>query len=166
MAEVSPSALLRSPAGVPWIQVTHRFGICDGKPSRYDKPRAIGGSKKTALRVERAIWSSGPDGQENLLLIPLFEEEAGDCKGILLFHLNFLPQASVQQKLAVLQGMGNRYHDLIERLEELSYQGDIEALLDKISPRNLILAPMEKLVLQWEKRSVSIVIHATSRFKK
>lgn len=146
MAHVAASAPVGVSTGVPLIQVTHRFGICDGKPSRYDKPRAVGGSKKTTLRVERAIWSSGPDGQENLLLIPLFEEEAGDCRGILLFHLNFLPQASVQQKLAVLQGMGNRYHDLIERLEELSYQGDIEAVLDKISPRNLILAPMEKLV--------------------
>lgn len=134
-------------AATPWVQATHRFGICDGKSSRYDKARTIGGSKRTTLRVERAVWSSGPDEQERLLLIPIFDEETGECKGILLFHLNFVPQASVQQKLAVLQGMGNRYHDLVERLEELSYPGELEEVLDKISPRDLILAPIEKLIV-------------------
>jgi glucosamine--fructose-6-phosphate aminotransferase (isomerizing) len=133
-------------AGSPWIRVTHRFGVCDGKPSRYDEARAIGGSKRTALRVERAIWSSGPDGLERLLLVPIFDEDNGDCSGIVLFHLNFVPQASVQQKLAVLQGMGNRYHDLIERLEEISYPGNLEEALEKILPEDLILAPMEKLI--------------------
>ncbi len=146
LVKVVDAALVSVSTGSPWIQVTHRFGICDGKPSRYDKARAIGGSKRTTLRVERAIWSCGPDGQERLLLIPVFNEENDDCSGILLFHLNFVPQASVQQKLAVLQGMGNRYHDLVERIEELSYPGDLDEVLDKISPRDLVLSPMEKLI--------------------
>ncbi|MBI5251726.1 MAG: SIS domain-containing protein [Desulfomonile tiedjei] len=146
VVKVADGATVGVSTGSPWIQVIRKFGICDGRSSRYDRARAIGGSKRTTLRVESAIWSSGPEGKEKLLLIPLFDEENGDCRGILLFHLNFVPQASVQQKLAVLQGMGNRYHDLIERLEELSYPSDLEEMLDKISPHDLILAPVEKLI--------------------
>jgi hypothetical protein len=96
--------------------------------------------------MERLIWSAGSDGQENLLLLPLFNEEHGDCTGILLFHLDFVQQASVKQKLAVLQAMGNRYHDFIERLEELSSPVDLEDMLEKISPRDLVLAPVEKVL--------------------
>jgi glucosamine--fructose-6-phosphate aminotransferase (isomerizing) len=130
----------------PWIQASEKFGFCSGRSSRYDTPRVIGGSKRTTLRMERLVWNAGSDGQENLLLLPLFNEEHGDCTGILLFHLDFVQQASVKQKLAVLQGMGNRYHDFIERLEELSSPVDLEDVLEKISPRDLILAPVEKVL--------------------
>jgi glutamine---fructose-6-phosphate transaminase (isomerizing) len=130
-----------------WIQVVERFGSCIGKTSRYDQPRPAGGSKRTILRLERALWTSGKNGAENLVMLPLFDEDKAEVTGILLFHLNFVSQASVQQKLTILRGLGNRYFDLIELLEEISDVRSIEEVLEPISPRDIILAPVERLVL-------------------
>jgi hypothetical protein len=105
-----------------------------------------GGSKRTVLRVERAIWASGASGEENLVLVPLFDEEKGDGEGILLLHVIFVPECSIQQKLAVLRGLGNRYHDIIERIEEVSQGANLEDLLEKISPRDLMLMPVDRLL--------------------
>jgi glutamine---fructose-6-phosphate transaminase (isomerizing) len=132
--------------GTPWIQVSKRFGICLGRPSRYDEPRPAGGSKRTTLRIDRGIWSSGPDGIENLLLLPLFDEEAAENKGILLFHLIFQEHASIQQKMAVLRALGTRYHDVMEWLEEISDTRSLEDVLAAVSPRDLVLAPVRTLI--------------------
>jgi glutamine---fructose-6-phosphate transaminase (isomerizing) len=139
-----------APVGVagetPWIQVLRRFGSSDTKGSRYDEPKPAGGSKRTALRLERSIFASGPSARENMAIIPLFDEERGDCPGIVLLHLRFAPQASAQQKLGVLRGLGNRYHDFVERLEEVSDSLTPEEAIEKVSPRDLVLAPVERLV--------------------
>jgi len=80
-------------------------------------------------------------------MLPLFDEDKGEVTGILLFHLNFVSQASVQQKLTILRGLGNRYYDLIELLEEISDGRSVEEVLEPVSPRDMILAPVERLVL-------------------
>jgi glucosamine--fructose-6-phosphate aminotransferase (isomerizing) len=129
------------------VQAVRRSGACEGKASRYDRPRTLGGSKRAAVRLERAIWSSGPDGEENLLIIPLFSERLGDCSGIALFHVTFREHASIQQKLTILRGLGTRYHDIVERLEEVSNSVALEEALEAISARDLILAPVDRLIL-------------------
>ncbi len=133
-------------SGHPAIQVTGRFGVCVGRPSRYDRPKPAGGSKRTTLRVERAVWSSGPDGSESLLLLPLFDEEVSESNGVILLHLIFAEQASIQQKMAVLRALGTRYHDVMEWLEEISNSRSLEDVLSVVSPRDLVLAPVEGLV--------------------
>jgi hypothetical protein len=98
------------------------------------------------LRLERSLWTSGASGDENLVLIPLFDDEKGEWSGIVLFHLGFAHQAPVQHKMGVLRGLGNRYHDMIERLEEVSPGASLEELLENISPRDLVLTPVDRLV--------------------
>jgi glutamine---fructose-6-phosphate transaminase (isomerizing) len=130
-----------------WIQATQRFGSCVGKTSRYDLPRPAAGSKRTVLRLEKTLWTSGRNGAENLVIFPIFGENRAEALGILLFHLNFAPQASVQQKLGILRGLGSRYHELIEFLEEISDTRTIEEVLGPISPRDTVLAPVDHLAL-------------------
>jgi len=130
----------------PWIQVAARGGYCLDKPSRYDQPRIAGGSKRTVLRLERALWTSGASGEENLVLIPVLDDEEGEWSGIVLLHLNFAAEAPVHLKMGVLRGLGNRYHDIIERLEEVSPGESLEELLEDISPRDLVLTPVDRLV--------------------
>jgi glutamine---fructose-6-phosphate transaminase (isomerizing) len=130
----------------PSVRAVKRFGYCVGKGSRYDDPKPAGGTKRTVLRMGRAVLSSGRDGEENLLLIPIFDEATSDCQGIVLLHLIFVPQASLQQKISVLRGMRNRYHEFIERMEDLSGSHSIDDFLENISPRDLVLAPIENLV--------------------
>lgn len=140
------SARMALTGETPWIQAALRAGSCLDKPSRYDEPRVAGGSKRTVLRLERALWTSGATGAENLVLIPLFDDDKEEWSGIVLFHLNFAPKVPVQLKMAVLRGLGNRYHDVIERLEEVSPGASLEELLEHMSPRDLVLAPVDRLV--------------------
>lgn len=131
----------------PPIQVERRFGISEGRPSRYDTASSAGGSKRTALRLERTVWSPGHSGMESLVVIPLFEDGKHQCDGLVLLHLHFADQASLDQKLGVLNAMGTRYHELVERLEELSGSTDLRDFLSRISPRDLMLLPIDGLVL-------------------
>ncbi len=147
LSETETVALSCAPDSPP-IQVVGRYGICEGKSSRYDTPDCAGGSKKTALRLRRAVWSSGRLGQENLLLVPLYPEKTDDCTGILLFHVVFADRASLQQKLGVLRSLGNRYHELIERLDDTGLPYSLEDFLEKVSPRDLVLMPVDNLVLK------------------
>lgn len=146
IVRVKDGAPLGITGETPWIQVVKRFGASEGKKSRYDEAKPAGGSKRTALRLERCIFASGPRALENMVLVPLFDEERGECPGILLFHLIFAPQASAQQKISVLRGLGNRYYEFIERLEEVSDALSPEEALEKVSPRDLVLAPVDRLV--------------------
>lgn len=84
---------------------------------------------------------------ESLVVIPLFEDGKHECDGLILLHLHFADQASHDQKLGVLNAMGTRYHELVERLEELSGSTDLREFLSRISPRDLMLLPIDGLVL-------------------
>lgn len=131
----------------PWIEVTARFGISAGRTSRYDTANPAAGSKRTALRLERIVWSPGHSGMESLVVVPLFNEESHECDKVVLLHLEFLPQASVDRKLGILKAMGDRYNEVVERLEELSSTTDLEDFLEKITPRDLMLLPIDSLIL-------------------
>ncbi len=131
----------------PLIQVTRRFGFCEGKTSRYDKPRKVGGSKRTALRLGRLVLSSGRAGLENLIVIPLLEQKTKGYSSIVLFHLTFVQKASLQEKLTLLKSLGSRYDEIIERLEEIASPQPLEVVLEQISPRDLTLAPLDTILL-------------------
>jgi glucosamine--fructose-6-phosphate aminotransferase (isomerizing) len=135
------------PSDSPYIQTVGRYGMCETKSSRYDEPNCAGGTKRTALRMRRAIWSSGRLGEESLLIVPLYPDRNSDCMGLLLFHVVFAEQASLQQKLGVLKGLGNRYYDVIERLEDSTQTYSLDDFLGSVSPRDLVLTPVENLVL-------------------
>ncbi len=138
--------LTQVPGQGPWMRVARRMGFCVDKPSRYDMARSVGGSKRTALRLERSVWSAGPRGDENLLIAPIFQEDTAECVGIALFHLLFQKQASAAMKLTILKGLGSRYYELVERLEEVSSPTPVDVFLESVSPRDLILAPIDRLV--------------------
>jgi glucosamine--fructose-6-phosphate aminotransferase (isomerizing) len=131
----------------PWLQIKARFGSSVGKPSRFDQPRQAMGSKRTALRLGRAVWSSGRLGRESLLVVPLSDEDADRGGGVLLFHVDFVAHASQDVKLDILKALGNRYHELVERLQELSGSNALDVFLEGVSPRDLVLEPVDSLIL-------------------
>ncbi|MFH1116163.1 MAG: SIS domain-containing protein [Pseudomonadota bacterium] len=131
----------------PWLQIRARFGSSVGKPSRFDRPAQAMGSKRTALRLGRAVWSSGRLGRENLLVIPLTDEDADRAGGVVLFHLDFVAAASRDKKLEILKALGNRYHELVERFQEISGSNALDDFLEDVSPRDLVLEPIDGLIL-------------------
>lgn len=143
IVRVADGARLGTSSEIPYIKLVRRSGVTEGKPSRYDEPRQVGGSKRTALRLERCVWTSGRSGLENLVIIPLFDELGVECRNIVLFHLGFVPESPVQQKLSILRALGNRYDEVIERLGELSPTSSLEHFLESVSPRDLVLAPVD-----------------------
>ncbi|MCL5126758.1 MAG: SIS domain-containing protein [Deltaproteobacteria bacterium] len=129
------------------IQAVARFGFSEGKTSRYDIPNPAGGSKRTALRLRRVVLSSGKAGQESLLVAPLFSDDSGECKNLALLHVQFAKQASVSQKINVLKALGGRYHEVVEKLEEQASSCSIEDFVQRVAPRDLVLAPVESLII-------------------
>lgn len=131
----------------PLMTVTRRFGFCEGKTSRYDRPRRVGGSKRTAMRLGRMVLSSGKAGQENLLVLPLQEKQTNMGGAIVLFHMTFVEHASLDRKLSLIKSLGARYDEVIERLEEVASPQPLETFLEQISPRDLVLAPLDTVIL-------------------
>jgi glutamine---fructose-6-phosphate transaminase (isomerizing) len=129
------------------IHVVARFGFSEGKQSRYDQPSPAGGSKRTALRLRRAIWSSGKGGKESLLVLPLFNDDSGECHNLALFHVDFVEEATISQKTNILRALGSRFHDVVEKLQEQNSSCSMEDFIARVTPRELVLSPIESLIL-------------------
>lgn len=129
------------------IQAVARFGFSEGKPSRYDKPHPAGGSKRTALRLRKAVWSSGKGGKESLLVLPLFSDDSGECRNLALFHVDFTADASISQKMNILRALGGRFHDVVEKLQEQASSCSMEDFITRSAPRDLVVSSIESLIL-------------------
>jgi len=127
------------------IQAINGTGICKVQDSRYIMPRPVSGTKRKVLRLGSAVLSTGKDDQENLLILPVFSSSSGNCSHEVLMHLNFVLEASFQQKLDVLRQLGNQYDELLEQIEDLSVSVTLEDFLIKISPRDILLKSVEQL---------------------
>ena len=84
--------------------------------------------------------STGPDNSESLLMIPVFDEQQWVCEKLALLHLSIIPQASLQQKAALLKDLGS-YEDAFEAFQEVKPEGNFAAFLEATSPHALIFAP-------------------------
>ncbi|HYC03060.1 MAG TPA: SIS domain-containing protein [Azospirillaceae bacterium] len=130
--------------GSALLRIAGRSGRSRGVASRYDTPQPATGSKRRALRLGRAILSGGPQGDESLLLVPVFDEAAWTVSGLLLLHTALLPQASLQQKTGLLKDL-RLYEDLYDAFHEAS-GGGFAAFLESRSPRDLLFrSPAELL---------------------
>jgi glutamine---fructose-6-phosphate transaminase (isomerizing) len=133
--------------GTPVLKAGARMGGALGKASGYDAGLAAQGSKRRAVRLGRLVFASGAHERENLLLIPWHEGGDWRLAGIVLLHAAFVSQASLQQKLAVLQDL--RLHDdLFDAYHEVVHGAarDFSAFLARISPRDLLFTLPRDLV--------------------
>jgi len=129
----------RAANAAPLLHVTRKIGDSAGRGSMYDRPQPVAGSKRRALRLGRAIPSIGPDGSEKLLMIPVFDEKEWNCEGLTLLRVDIIPQASLQQKKAMLQELG-RYDDLCDAFQEVRLGDSFTAFLEAVPPQALIFA--------------------------
>ncbi|MFC7332744.1 SIS domain-containing protein [Rhodocista pekingensis] len=137
------------PDGAPLLQAMRKSGR-SAVPSGYDRPRPAAGSKRRALRLGRAILSGGPHGRESLLLVPVFEEADWEVAGLVLLHAELVPQASLQQKTALLKDL-KLYEDLLDAFSEASHatgRTDFPAFIAAASPRDLLFRPAADLLRQ------------------
>jgi glucosamine--fructose-6-phosphate aminotransferase (isomerizing) len=127
------------------IRIIKRFGCSVGVPSNYDTPRVVSGLKRKVARLSRAYLSPGKKGQQNLLILPVFDNIKYVFNKIALFHLSFVSQTSSRRKLNILKEL-RKYNDFIEYLEETRNTSQKEEILMRISPRDLIYKPIQELV--------------------
>lgn len=135
------------PDGAPLLRAAVKSGRSD-VPSGYDRPKPAAGSKRRALRLGRAILSAGPHGKENLLLVPVFDEADWTVSGLALLHAGIAPQASLQQKTALLKDL-RTYEDLQDAFSEASHatgRTDFSGFVAATSPRDLLFRPAAELV--------------------
>lgn len=136
------------------LRVAGQAGSSRGKASRYDVPHPATGTKRRALRLGRAVLSAGPVGDETLLILPLPREPDWQAGGLALLHLALVPQASLQQKAALLHDL-KLYEDLYDAFQEgMSSAGDavdsgrsnFAAFLESLPPRDLLVRTPSSLV--------------------
>lgn len=129
------------------LQAGPRSGQAVGVPSGYDRAKPAAGSKRRALRLGRAVLSSGPQGRENLLLLPIFAGADWTLQGLALLHVELLAQASLQQKAALLKEL-RLYEDLVDAYNEAVHgeARDVMAFIAAQSPRDLVFAAPQELL--------------------
>lgn len=130
----------------PTLQITHKIGCSSDRASHYDEPRQAAGSKRRTLRLGRAILSAGAGGQESLLLLPVFDKHQWLCERLALLHLEIIPQASLQQKLMLLKGLG-QYEDALETFQDHKPAENFAMFLETLSPHELIFAPSFRVLV-------------------
>lgn len=130
----------RDGEAAPRLQIVNRVGCSVGRASSYDQPRQAAGSKRRTLRLGRAALSTGAGGQENLLLLPVFDEQTWLCEGLALLHLEIIPRAALQQKQALLKALG-RYEDALETFQDHQPAENFAMFLEALSPHALLFTP-------------------------
>ncbi|MFO1432155.1 MAG: SIS domain-containing protein [Candidatus Competibacteraceae bacterium] len=138
--QVMGGAYERDADTAPEIQIVARSGSSVGRASTYDHPHPAAGGKRRVLRLGRALVTTGPNNSESLLMIPVFDEQQWVCEKVVLLHLSIIPQASLQQKVALLKDLGS-YDDAFEAFQEVKPEGNFAAFLEALSPHALIFAP-------------------------
>jgi glucosamine--fructose-6-phosphate aminotransferase (isomerizing) len=144
--KVVGGAYERDDEEVPVLQLVHQIGSSAGRASAYAQPQPAAGSKRRALRLSRAIVSTGPHHSEHLLLLPVFDEQQWVCEHLALFHLAIIPQASLQQKMTLLKELGS-YEDAFEAFQEVQPDGNFAAFLEATSPHDLIFTPSFRVLV-------------------
>jgi glucosamine--fructose-6-phosphate aminotransferase (isomerizing) len=63
-----------------------------------------------------------------------------------LFHIAIIPQASLQQKTALLKELGS-YEDAFEAFQEVQPDGNFAAFLEATPPHELIFTPSFRVLV-------------------
>ncbi|MBI4774001.1 MAG: SIS domain-containing protein [Deltaproteobacteria bacterium] len=136
----------RADSPPPRIRAVAGTGSSKVEESRYVTPQHAKGSKRRVLRTSKSDWSAGPQGTQTMIVLPVFMESDLVCSHEALLHLVFITQASLQQKIAILAQLGQKYQDLIDQKEELSVAKEIDEILADASPRDLIFKSVDALL--------------------
>ncbi len=119
------------------LEVLRKIGRSEDRASLYDRPLDARGSKRRALRLNRATFSTGKEGRENLLIVPVFKKRELALSGLVLLHLALVPQASLQQKTSLLRGLG-LYEDIFDSFHETAPTMSFAAFIEEQTPRDLL----------------------------
>ncbi|MCP4660068.1 MAG: SIS domain-containing protein [bacterium] len=119
------------------LEAIKKIGRSEDRASHYDRPLAVRGSKRRALRLNRATFSTGKESRENLLIVPVFKKRELASSGLVLFHLALVPQASLQQKTSLLRGLG-LYEDIFDSFHETAPTMSFAAFIERQTPRDLL----------------------------
>ncbi|HOU92401.1 MAG TPA: hypothetical protein PLU22_15215, partial [Polyangiaceae bacterium] len=114
--------------------------------SKYRTPQPAMGSKRRVLRTGVTGTATGARGNETLLLVPLRNPTGNVIGQIALLHVEIVPSASLAQKKAALRGLHNKHDELVEELAERRPGADPDAILQALSPRDLLFEPVHRLV--------------------
>jgi glucosamine--fructose-6-phosphate aminotransferase (isomerizing) len=122
------------------------MGTSKVEDSRYTSPQPVKGTKRMVLRTGRTAYSTGSDGSETIIISPVYIGGGLSCSHEVLLHLEIAPEATLQQKLAILLQLGNKYEALVEQKEEYGLDMEIDEMIEAISPRDLIFSSVSELL--------------------
>ena len=128
------------------LQAIKGAGSSKVEDSRYVTPQPARGAKRKVLRTGRAVCVTDSDGHQDVIISPVYIGSGLSCSHEALLHLEISPEASLQQKRAILLQLGNKYENLVELKEEFSIDMEIDEMIEGMSPRDLIFNSVSELL--------------------
>jgi len=104
--------------------------------SRYLNGAPAAGTKRTALRTGSMQFSLGRNGNQSVIVAPVWQE--GVPADLLLMDLDLLPEAPVTQIISILKMLRSRYDELVEAIGEYQPGRSVSQVLEGLSPRDVI----------------------------
>ncbi|MCL6583624.1 MAG: SIS domain-containing protein [bacterium] len=139
--EVNQLDYLGRPTENSTIRIIGRGGISLNLASRVEKDSRLRGNKRSIVTNNTVFIGLGKSDQAQLLIIPA-QGESVHQKIVLLFHIGFDEDVSLETKVAAL---GSKYEDLIDALAELDIPWQDE-FLASFSTAELFLKSDDALI--------------------
>lgn len=132
------------------ISIRERSGISIAMKSRAETSGVLMGTKKTIARTGSLYVGKGKSDGASIVIIPVLKEQTGIGR-LLLLHIDFNQQLSVEAKKEILGDRFNDIHDLINEYNMPWHDG----YLDKVPLESLLGDPVE-FVTEQIKESLKI----------
>lgn len=133
MGEILPSTSIKTVA---------KLGDSSAMRSRADEGTGLIGTKEWAVRHGQSYLGRGRKDQRPILIVP--SAPRGQVEKLVLLHLEFDEDLSLEKRVSVLRDLSGRYDDLKGQVMETDTEWRDEALL-RISTTDLITLPVDKL---------------------
>lgn len=140
--QIDHLGILGEPGEESTVQTLAKVGIACDMVSRSDHETKLIGTKEWAVRNATLYLGRGSADKRSIAIVPIIPR--GRIENLVLLHLQFLENVSVQHKVEVLQDLRQRYDNLKSLVTERDVLWRDDFLAD-ISIENLILTPVKDL---------------------
>jgi glucosamine--fructose-6-phosphate aminotransferase (isomerizing) len=143
--EVENLGPLGEPIEDSTLSTLRKTGVAASMISRSDKVTKLIGTKEWTVRNASLYLGRGSKDRRSIAIVPLIPR--GRVEKLVLLHLEFQQDVSLQGKVGVLQDLRQRY----ENLKSLVTERDVpwrDEYLDPLPVEDLILVPVKDLALK------------------
>ncbi|MGM9998454.1 MAG: SIS domain-containing protein [Candidatus Bruticola sp.] len=130
------------------IKAIEKTGIAVNMRSRSDNSSPLVGTKQWVTNNRRSYVGHGHNDEKPILIAPVIS--TGRVEHLVLLHLNFKHELSLEERVDVIKNLTNRYGDLVSQVEEtnVSWHDEFLNLLSVEELSTLRAAVLAELIIK------------------